>query len=389
MSYSPLLRISHLSRRFVLLLAVFASSAVVLGCRGSKEPPAPAAESRATTPGAREIVVDKTGRLQKVIGATGEATTGVARGVRLIRNGSDVTPELGIELREGDRVVTGGGTRAVIGSDVSSEISLGPNSDLTIRRASGFLSLGSLLVSVQRLFRIETRFLVAGVEGTEFSVFAGPSDVTAVAVLEGSVRVESKVEKWAPRSYREGEQCLAQGAAEPEKRALDDQTRERLLLWRADLVTQASAVSGASWEIRPRERALSTGRIVLKIPGEASASVAVFQGDAEVGRWWGQGSKSLLPGYYNVTVSGAMVSSVPVQKGMDTRIRAGVLKIKDRRPLGGLRPGGNDEALPRLGRQGGDPSGRNLQAESRGRLCACDDSGQRDDGVLTAESEGR
>jgi len=233
MSRPGFLRTAGLARRLVLLLAVFAASPIALACRGSKERPAPAAESRAATPGTREVMVEQTGRLLKAIGAAGDTTTGVARGIRLVRDGRDLTPELGINLQEGDRVVTDAGTRAVIGSDMGSEISLGPNSDLTVRNASGFLGLGSLFVSVERLFR------VAGVEGTEFSLAADPSDVTRVSVLEGSVRVESKLDRWAPRSYREGEECIARGEGEPEKRALDDPMRERLLLWRKDFVSPA------------------------------------------------------------------------------------------------------------------------------------------------------
>jgi ferric-dicitrate binding protein FerR (iron transport regulator) len=176
--------------------------------------------------------------LLKVIGAGGEATSGAARGIRVIGAGRDVTPEVGMELREGDRVVTDAETRAVIGSDVSSEISMGPNTELTLRKESGFLGLGSLFVSVARLFRVETKFVVAGVEGTQFSVIA-ESDVTKVSVLEGSVRVESRVARWAPRAYRIGEECIARGEQEPVKRVLDAPMRERLLRWRGDLVRVA------------------------------------------------------------------------------------------------------------------------------------------------------
>jgi hypothetical protein len=316
------------SRRLAWLLVVFASLPIVFACRGSKERPMPSAESRNATPGTRVVKVEQLGRLQKVINEAGVATTGVAHGVHLIRDGRDVTPELGIELRDGDRVVTEAGTRAVIGTGSSAEISLGASSDFTIRRASGFLLLGSLLVSVKRLFRVETRFVVAGVEGTEFSLSIDSSDITALEVLEGSVRVESKADKWAPRSYAEGEKCVARGAAEPEKRVLDDQGRERLLRWRQDFGRPTPGASSALWDIRRSDRAVSTGRILLDLPSSAHALVEIFKGEVKAGYWYGKGSKSLLPGNYDVTVSGAPVASVPVQSRMDTRIRAGVLKVK-------------------------------------------------------------
>lgn len=216
MNHSGFARSTRRSKRMTWLVVVFASPAIAFACRGSKERPIPSAESRTATAGTHEVLVEQLGRLQQVINEAGVATTGVARGVRVIRDGKDLTPQLGIELREGDRVVTDGSTRAVIGSETGPKISLGANSDLTLRKASGFLSLGSLLLSFKGLFRLETEFVVAGVEGTEFAVSVGSGNVMAL-VVEGRVRVESKGEKWASRSYEKGEQCLVRGDAEPEK----------------------------------------------------------------------------------------------------------------------------------------------------------------------------
>ena len=44
----------------------------------------------------------------------------------------------------------------------------------------------------------------------------------------------STLGKWVPRSYAEGEECVARGEAEPLKGSMDDQARERLLRWRQD-----------------------------------------------------------------------------------------------------------------------------------------------------------
>jgi FecR protein len=314
--------------RRVLLVGILAALPIGYGCRGRTEKPVPAAGSPATAPATREVTVGRSGRLLKVIHAAAVSTAGPARGVRLVRDGKNAAAGLGIELRDGDRLVTDGGTRAVIGTETSAEISLGAGSDLTIRKTSALLAVGSLLVSLKRLFRVETKFVVAGVEGTQFSLAVDPNDVAAVAVLEGSVKVESKVDRWAARSYREGEGCIARGGAEPEKRPLEDQTREQLLRWRQDLEKPIPGTSGPLWEIRPSDRALSTGRIVLDLPEGAEASVDILKGDTRVAGWRGEGSRSLLPGNYDVTISGAPVASVPVQSGMDTRIHAGVLKIK-------------------------------------------------------------
>ena len=75
---------------------------------------------------------------------------------------------------------------------------------------------------------------MAGVEGTELAFSVGSGDVVSIAVLEGSVRVESKKERWGTRTYTEGEQGVIRGETEPVKRPLDEGARQRLLRWVED-----------------------------------------------------------------------------------------------------------------------------------------------------------
>ena len=192
---------------FALLL-----TAILLACR--EAPAVDAAEKRTPTPGTTEVEVGALATLQEVFDTTGAAMAGV-RGVRLIRGGKEITPQLGMRLHEGDRILTDANTGAVIASEGGPKISLGPQSDLTLRQESVFLSLGSVLVAIKRVFRVETEFFVAGVKGTELAVSVG-SDAVMALVLDGTVEMQSKEEKWTPRAYTKGKGCVVRGAAAPE-----------------------------------------------------------------------------------------------------------------------------------------------------------------------------
>jgi hypothetical protein len=161
------------------------------------------------TPGRKQLA-----SLQEVTGKGGLRRTGVARGVRLVRNGNSIAPDVGIGLHEGDRIITDADTRAVIGSESGPKLSLGKNSDVTLHEQSAFVRLGAILLSIKRLFRLETRFVVAGVEGTELALSVGPSAVMAL-VVEGKVQVRSRDGRWAPRSYARNQGCIVRGSAEP------------------------------------------------------------------------------------------------------------------------------------------------------------------------------
>ncbi len=257
-----------------------------------------------------------------MINETGVVTTGVARGVRLIRDGKDLTARLGTELREGDRIVTDSGTRAVIGSEAGPQISLRAGSEFTVRRASGFLHLGSLLVSVNRLFRVESKFVVAGVEGTEFSLSVDSSAVTAVEVLEGKVRVESTLGKWVPRSYAEGEECVARGEAEPLKGSMDDQARERLLRWRQDF----------GWPVgRDGSPGSSAGKQAgtLMVSGTGGQGYSVWDASGKERLTYDRPTNSateLVAGTYTVVLNESR-QRVEVPAGKQTVVRAGTLMV--------------------------------------------------------------
>lgn len=75
------------------------------------------------------------------------------------------------------------------------------------------------------------------------------------------------------------------------------------------------------------------GRLMVAFPDGADASathIAVFKaaGNQQLRDVWGALTLDLLPGTYTVVISGKPVTGVTVQAGHDTRVRAGMVRVK-------------------------------------------------------------
>ena len=88
-----------------------------------------------------------------------------------------------------------------------------------------------------------------------------------------------------------------------------------------------------NWEIKPNTSIKNaTGRIFIKIPKDIECIISISQPNTgkEVyysGALTNQRSFSLAPGTVDVKISGSTIKNVPVQKGMETRVKAGILNV--------------------------------------------------------------
>lgn len=70
------------------------------------------------------------------------------------------------------------------------------------------------------------------------------------------------------------------------------------------------------------------GRILFSFPGDKNdTSVVVLKNGKEVKSGYGNQRWDLLPGAYDVRISGKTVSNVSIQSGYDTTVKAGVLRV--------------------------------------------------------------
>lgn len=113
------------------------------------------------------------------------------RGIRL-----DATPNMA--LHTGDEIRTGSSSAVAIRFPNGSQLYLKSNTH--IRIGSVFAFVGELFVRVKGAFQVDTEFVTAGAEGTEWVMNISPDGDTRCMVLKGRVRVASKENSWKPMS---------------------------------------------------------------------------------------------------------------------------------------------------------------------------------------------
>jgi hypothetical protein len=120
--------------------------------------------------------------------------------VQVQRGGANVPLQRGMALALGDEVLTGDSTVAILNYPPNIEIYVMPSTQ--IRVGSIFVKLGEIWVSIKgqlkEKFKVETEFVTAGVEGTEFLFRADRDGGVDVDVMKGSVLCTSKLGRWAP-----------------------------------------------------------------------------------------------------------------------------------------------------------------------------------------------
>jgi hypothetical protein len=136
------------------------------------------------------------------------------RGVRVLRGDRrlDTTPNMRLKL--GDEVWTGPESAVAIRFPNGSQLYLRSNSHVQI--GSVFAFVGDLFVRVKGAFQVDTEFVTAGAEGTEWVMLVSPNGDTRSIVLEGRVRMVSSKQLWQPMTVGANSQILTVGARKME-----------------------------------------------------------------------------------------------------------------------------------------------------------------------------
>ena len=123
-----------------------------------------------------------------------------------------VVPEMPLEV--GDALRTGPDTSAVVSYPGGARVYIYPNTQ--VRIGSIIDDLGKVFVKVskaQGVFKVKTKFVTAGSEGTEYWVDVRPRDEVKVVVVEDVVKLESTTGAWPAQRLPAGQQALFRGAA--------------------------------------------------------------------------------------------------------------------------------------------------------------------------------
>ena len=130
--------------------------------------------------------------------------------LKIIRRGVFLNVTLPMALKTGDRIKTGPSLAAAIRFPNGSQLYLRSNSHIKI--GSVFAFFGELFVRVKGAFQVDTEFVTAGAEGTEWVMRVAPNGDTRCTVLEGRVRVASRENFWGPMSMIVNRQNVTRGS---------------------------------------------------------------------------------------------------------------------------------------------------------------------------------
>lgn len=124
----------------------------------------------------------------------------VRDGLRIHRSGQPLVVDVGMPLATGDVVESLAGTLVVIRFPDGHEAVLLPGT--RVQLGSLIADFGEFFVRVfkqtQGQFKVKTKYVTAGVEGTSFWVRVGHDNSLAVGVLDGSIRLSSATDSWQP-----------------------------------------------------------------------------------------------------------------------------------------------------------------------------------------------
>jgi beta-lactam-binding protein with PASTA domain len=221
------------------------------------------------------------------------ATEAELQQVQVIRDGATVATRLRMSLQRDDEIVTGAEIRAVIGFAAGYEVIVAPearmvivNPRILLRR--GWAYVRSTVGTVREAFRVDTEYLIAGTEGTEFLMQVDPLEHVTLTVAAGAVRVESKTQRFEPVVYPQYYQATYQGDSPPLRvRRLAPQELEPLVAWVREmdriLTRRVPSVVGQAEEqarLALQRDGLTVGPVRRQITGQAAAGTVIEQNPA-------------------------------------------------------------------------------------------------------------
>ena len=132
---------------------------------------------------------------------------------QLVRNGASYQVSAGMVMQPGDALWTGPDTSVVISYPGGARAYLRPYT--RVRIGSIIDDIGKVFVKVKGVFRVQTEFVTAGSESTQYWVDVKERQQVSVVVVEGVVSLASNAATWPARILRAGEQAVLSGAGAP------------------------------------------------------------------------------------------------------------------------------------------------------------------------------
>lgn len=164
--------------------------------------------------------------------------------VQIIREGiaRDGQPRMSIE--KGDGLVTAVDGVALLTLRAGYEVIFEPGTDATIENPSILMRLGKIIVKklqeVKEKLTVNSQFVSAGVEGTQFVYEVTRDQTVRIAVLEGRVTVRSRAANWDSVTYVAGETGTIRPGSAPARMQRLDPADARAIRQRIEAVENAA-----------------------------------------------------------------------------------------------------------------------------------------------------
>jgi hypothetical protein len=150
--------------------------------------------------------------------------------VQFVRNGASYTTiNPGMVMQPGDTLSTDSDTSVVITYPSGTRAYVYPNSQ--VRIGSVYNDRGNVFIKAKGAFKVRTKFLTAGSEGTQYWVDVKMPDQVKVVVVEDAVSLVSNAAIWPALMLRAGYQAVLRGASAPLLNAANAADIQRETTW--------------------------------------------------------------------------------------------------------------------------------------------------------------
>jgi ferric-dicitrate binding protein FerR (iron transport regulator) len=172
--------------------------------------------------------------------------------VTLVHQGRRLPGEVQQSVVKGDDLLTAADGVALLTLRAGYEVIVEPGTELSIENPSIFVRVGKLFLKTIRrtseALRLNTKFVSAGVEGTQFIFEVTRDDVVRLSVLEGSVFVSSRSSGWDRVVYHAGQVVTIRAETPPSPVQPLDPATTRATYARAEIIERAARYrTGAPW----------------------------------------------------------------------------------------------------------------------------------------------
>jgi len=175
-----------------------------------------------------------------------------SQGVTIIHGGQSRTGAPQQSVLKGDTMRTLPGGVAILTLRPGYELIVEPGSEISIENPSIFVTVGKLflkkLKAAREALRLNTKFVSAGVEGTQFVFEVTRDDVVRLTVLEGFVWLRSRTTGWTAVTYRAGESVTIRDGEPPGRIQQVDPASMRAIQERSLAIERAAGYrTGQPW----------------------------------------------------------------------------------------------------------------------------------------------